>query len=133
MDTNEKVEYWIEISEYDLKTATAMFKTKRFLYVGFMCHQAIEKILKGHYVFIRSKTNPFSHNLTFLAKESGAYDLFSEEQKNFIDLLEPLNIEARYPTYKEKLIQALDKKKSKKILSQTKELHRWIKEKLLKK
>jgi HEPN domain-containing protein len=43
--SNEK--YWLEIASYDLKTAEAMLNSKRFLYVGFMCHQSIEKILKG--------------------------------------------------------------------------------------
>lgn len=35
--------YWIEIAKYDLETAEAMLKSKRYLYVGFMCHQSIEK------------------------------------------------------------------------------------------
>lgn len=39
--------YWIEIAKYDLETAEAMLKSKRYLYVGFMCHQSIEKILKA--------------------------------------------------------------------------------------
>jgi HEPN domain-containing protein len=43
---NDKVQYWIEISDYDLETAESMLKSKRYLYLGFMCHQAIEKALK---------------------------------------------------------------------------------------
>lgn len=42
-----KVTYWIEMSDYDLETADAMLLTGRYLYVGFMCHQTIEKILKA--------------------------------------------------------------------------------------
>jgi hypothetical protein len=30
--------YWVELSHYDLETAQAMLDTKRYLYVGFMCH-----------------------------------------------------------------------------------------------
>lgn len=48
---NEKIQYWIDIAEYDLETAKVMLEGKRFLYVGFMCHQVIEKVLKGYYVF----------------------------------------------------------------------------------
>jgi HEPN domain-containing protein len=33
----EKVEYWIDISEYDMETAAAMLESGRYLYVGFMC------------------------------------------------------------------------------------------------
>lgn len=39
--------YWFDMAEYDLATARAMLATKRFLYVGFMCHQVIEKSLKA--------------------------------------------------------------------------------------
>ncbi|HNT28701.1 MAG TPA: HEPN domain-containing protein, partial [bacterium] len=46
MEQAEKTAYWFEIAEYDLETARAMLKTKRYLYVGFMCHQTIEKALK---------------------------------------------------------------------------------------
>ena len=45
-DMDDKAQYWIEISDYDLETAEAMLHSKRYLYVGFMCHQAIEKIFK---------------------------------------------------------------------------------------
>ncbi|MDR1321409.1 MAG: HEPN domain-containing protein [Gracilibacteraceae bacterium] len=40
---NERVEYWLELADYDFETAKAMLQTKRYLYVGFMRHQAIEK------------------------------------------------------------------------------------------
>jgi HEPN domain-containing protein len=45
MTQNEKVNYWVEISDYDIETAKAMLQSKRYLYVGFMCHQAREKII----------------------------------------------------------------------------------------
>ena len=40
---DDKVKYWLELSDYDLETALAMLNSKRYLYVGFMCHQIIEK------------------------------------------------------------------------------------------
>lgn len=40
-----------------------------------------------------------------LANAGSFYSEFSEEQKDFIDYLEPLNIETRYPSYKEALIK----------------------------
>lgn len=33
--------YWLDIVDYDLATAEAMYSTGRWLYVGFMCHQVI--------------------------------------------------------------------------------------------
>jgi HEPN domain-containing protein len=53
---DKKVKYWIEISEYDLLTAKSMLDTKRYLYVAFMCHQSIEKLLKAYSTEIYIKT-----------------------------------------------------------------------------
>jgi HEPN domain-containing protein len=39
----EKVKYWVELAEYDLETASAMLKSKRYLYIGFMCQQTVER------------------------------------------------------------------------------------------
>jgi HEPN domain-containing protein len=77
-----------------------MLKSKRYLYVGFMAHQSIEKILKAYYVKVCGETAPFSHSLSYLAKKAKIYEQLSEAQKLFIDLLEPLNIECRYPSHK---------------------------------
>ncbi len=46
---NEKVKYWIDLYDYDLVMAEAMQKNEHYLYVGFMCHQTIEKIFKAYY------------------------------------------------------------------------------------
>lgn len=124
---DNKVQYWIDLAEYDIETAEAMFETKRFLYVGFMCHQVIEKSLKGYYVFVKNEIPDKIHNLIRLAKQSGLYDLFSPDQKKTLDRLDPLNIEARYPKEKEKLLQALTKEKCQEIIIMTKELYQWIK------
>ena len=56
--------------------------------------------------------------------------LFSEPQRDFIDLLEPLNIEARYPTHKEQLMKSLTEKRCLEILKNAQELQRWIAQKL---
>ncbi|MBC8184927.1 HEPN domain-containing protein [candidate division KSB1 bacterium] len=128
---NKKIQYWLDIAEYDLETAKSMLNTKRFLYVGFMCHQVIEKGLKAYYAYFKNATPPYSHNLTQLAEKREIIHSMSEEQLNFLDILQPLNIEARYPSYKEKLLQTLDEKKCKQIIKNTKELHQWLKNQLL--
>ncbi len=127
---NDNVTYWVELSDYDIKTAEAMLQSKRYLYVGFMAHQAIEKIMKAYFVRVKDETAPFSHSLSFLAKESDIYKDFSEEQRDFIDLIEPMNIEARYPTNKEQLMKSLTEKRCVEILNNAQELQRWIVQKL---
>ncbi|MFO8022425.1 MAG: HEPN domain-containing protein [Perlabentimonas sp.] len=126
----DKVKYWIELSDYDLETAKAMHSSKRFLYVGFMCHQTIEKAFKAYFTFLKSDVAPFSHSLSYLAKKGGFYELFSEEQKDFIDNIEPLNIETRYPSHKDRLLKSLTESKCIEIIDKTKEIQEWIKAKL---
>jgi len=38
---------WLERAKYDLDTAGAMLTSRRYLYVAFMCQQALKKILKA--------------------------------------------------------------------------------------
>ncbi len=127
---NDKITYWVDISDYDLETAEAMLQSQRYLYVGFMCHQTIEKIFKAYYTKLLPEAVPYTHSLSFLAKKGGFYNTFSDEQKDFIDQLEPLNIEARYPSYKERLLKSLTEAKCKEIIAHTKNLQQWIKAKL---
>ncbi len=126
----EKVTYWVEMSDYDFDTANAMFETKRYLYVGFMCHQVIEKILKAYWSNVSDEPPLKIHSLARLAEITGLYKDMTEEQLDFIDILEPLNIEARYPSYKERLMKNLTAHRCKELLKLTDELRLWIKSKL---
>ncbi len=128
---NENVKYWVDLSDYDFATAKAMFRSKRYLYVGFMCHQTIEKILKAYFVATTEKIPPHSHNLAFISEKTGLSELMSEDQKSFLDIIEPLNIQARYPEYKERLLKELSEIKCKNLLTQTNLFQQWIKQQLL--
>lgn len=127
---NEKVKYWLEMSDYDLVTAQAMLESKRYLYVGFMCHQSIEKIFKALFTAKKNETPPFVHNLSMISQKGEFYGEFSESQKDLIDELEPLNIEARYPTHKEKMFKMLSEDKCISLIEKTRELQEWVKTKL---
>lgn len=50
----------------------------------------------------------------------------SEEQKDFLDIVAPLNIEARYPERKKELFEALSDDICKNIIKETEELVLWI-------
>ncbi len=122
---DDKVKYWQNISEYDIETAEAMLNTKRYLYVGFMCHQAVEKILKAYFLFAKNETPPYIHKLVQIAEKSGLLERLSENQKRFLETLQPLNIEARYPAYKQKLLETLSHQRCEELLTQTREFVRW--------
>ena len=130
MDTYSKADYWFESAEYDLETAKAMLETKRYLYVGFMCHQTIEKALKGVYVAKKPDEElPYIHKLMRLANQSGISSEMSEQQIRLLDLLSPLNIEARYPLHKSMLLASLTEDRCKTLIDETEALFIWLRTK----
>ena len=127
MNKQKAIDYWLNLADYDLKTAYVMFDGRRYLYVGFMCHQVIEKALKGLYVKQHNKIPPYTHNLlTLCAKIEIA---LTDEQQVFFAELNPLNIEARYPEMKEKLGKDINKKKAYILLEKTRTVYKWLKSK----
>ena len=130
MSNEEKVKYWIELSDKDFHTAEWLIKGGHNLYAGFMCHQAIEKILKGYFTKMKEDTPPFTHDLTGLAQKTELYELMNEQQKDFIEDLNPLNMEARYPDYKNKIAQTMTKEVTQNMLTKTNELLQWTKQKI---
>jgi HEPN domain-containing protein len=128
-DIQRKVSYWDELSQYDLETAFVMLDGSRYLYVGFMCHQSVEKALKAYHWFSKKDEPEYTHSLSRLAKKAGLSDELSETQKSFLDLLEPLNIQARYPTAKEQLMRTLTKDRCEGIISSTKGILEWLRKK----
>ena len=130
MDTAEKVNYWLDIADYDLDTAEAMYSTGRWLYVAFMCHQVIEKTLKAYWCATQEDEPPYIHNHKRLADGCGLYSKMSIEQKDFLNTVTTYNIEARYPESKDALARKLDKEACRFIIDNTKTLQTWIKEQL---
>ncbi len=122
----DKVAYWLDIADYDLDTAEAMYQTGRRLYVAFMCHQVIEKTLKAYWCATRDDDPPYTHNHKRLADGCGLYEKMSDVQKDFINTITNYNIEARYPEDKEALSQTLSKQACRQIIDETKQLQLWI-------
>jgi HEPN domain-containing protein len=95
-----------------------------------MCHQAIEKVLKASICSLTENDPVYTHSLDRLIRASGLSANIPAIFLKLIDQLEPLNIEARYPTHKTKLMQSLNNQRSQNLLNQTRELFEWIKSKL---
>ncbi len=129
MKAKEKTQYWLELENYDIDTASAMLETRRFLYVGFMCHQAGEKSLKAHHCATRDDDPPYIHSLRRLAEASGLLANLTPEQLRLLFELEPMNISARYPADKARILEDLNADRCRSLIDQTKELLNWIERK----
>jgi len=131
MNINNKTEYWLDIAHYDLVSAKAMLESKRFLYVGFLCHQTVEKCLKAFFSQKQKNEPPYTHNLLVLLEKSGLTEHNCEKYIPLFNELMPLNIQARYPEDKSLLLKSLNLKKSQELYLRTKDFYLWTK-KLLK-
>ena len=107
-----------------------MYQTRRWLYVAFMCHQVIEKILKAYWCGMQPDDPPYIHNHKRLASGCGLYELMTDKQKDFIETVTNYNIETRYPEDRDALARTLTKQACRELIDETKRMYQWIKEQL---
>ena len=105
-----------------------MLDARRYVYVIFMCHLAIEKVLKA---IITEKTNkipPKTHDLIYLLG-TGRVKL-TKELSDFIGMINNASIVTRYPEDLKKLISSYPKEIAQKYLKKTTEVIKCIKKDL---
>ena len=103
-----------------------MFKGGRYLYVAFMCQQAIEKTLKG-YPSQGNKANASLH-AQFTTTCGGAefFEKLSQEQIGLLDKFNAYYIESRYAETLAEMQSAIDQKDAGRILKECKEMLQWL-------
>lgn len=121
---------WLDIVNEDLSVAELLFNNGHWLYTGFMCHQVIEKSLKAYWCTCRDDDPPYLHDHRKIAQGCGLYTKMDDEQKDFLEGIKQMNIEARYQETKDSVARTLNRETTAMILETTKQLHAWILEKL---
>lgn len=119
------VSHWSERAQYDLETANVMLDTKRYLYVAYMCQQAIEKLLKA-IIAQQGKENLPIHNLNRLAEIADVASEMDAGKLEFLAELTPYSIEARYGDFKESLSEIINEEKARQVYWNTQEIFRWL-------
>ncbi len=117
---------FLRSSQYDLETANFMLNTGRYIYVIFMCHLSLEKILKALISETKQTVPPKTHNLIYLIK-IGNISL-PKEYFEFIAKINNANIITRYPEDFTRVLEAYPESIAKEYLSITKEIHQWLKQ-----
>ena len=123
-----QVKNWLDSALYDLETAEHMYESGRYIYTIFVCHLALEKMLKAKVQEVTGRLPPKTHNLRYLVKLSSLE--VPEDMFEFLSKLSDVSIPTRYPEDFEKLVEAYDKRVVRKYADETKEVFEWIRKSL---
>lgn len=116
--------HWLEMAEYDLGTAEAMFRSRRYVYVIFMCHLCLEKALKACVVEFTDRFPPYSHSLTYLLQIGGVE--MPPDLSDFVFTISDLNVATRYPED----LKRFQRAQAGKYLDRTREVFSWLRQRL---
>jgi HEPN domain-containing protein len=116
---------WLESAEYDLESARNMFSTGRYLYVVFLCHLTLEKMLKALVSEVTTEPAPRSHDLILLLRRSCIIP--ESNHLEFIGKLNNASIPTRYPVDIQQAIKDYPQEIAGNYLKQTEEIVVWLK------
>jgi len=105
-----------------------MLETGRYLYVVFMCHLALEKMLKAHVVEVTQAMPAKSHDLIYLVKKSGL--TLPESHLEFLGKINNASIPTRYPEGLQQALAEYPKSVARDYLQQTQEVIGWLQQNL---
>jgi HEPN domain-containing protein len=115
---------WIASAKYDIESARHMLKTRRYIYVIFLCHLAIEKMLKAVVAQSQERHPPYTHDLYELV--ALAHLEIPTEHQSVIAQLNELSIATRYPEDFEQLVKHYPKTVAEQFWKQSKGLLKWL-------
>ncbi len=117
---------WIALSDYDLETARHMLASGRFLYVIFMCHLALEKMLKAYFIEVTQSIPPKTHDLIYLIKKSEL--ALPQAYLEFIGKINNASVPTRYPEDFQRIIAQYPESVACDYLERTEEVLKWLRE-----
>jgi HEPN domain-containing protein len=117
---------WLRSSEYDLQTAESLLRSRRYIYVIFMCHLAVEKLLKAIVAESSTALPPRTHNLYRLF-ELGHITL-AIVHEDLVAKLNAMSVLTRYPEDIATLSVEVTRKVAQEYLTKTKELMQWLRQ-----
>jgi HEPN domain-containing protein len=128
MTGEEKFGFWLEHAQYDLESADAMYKSGRWVYVVFMCQQALEKLIKGLYLLYVDDNIPRIHNINavFSRFSNKLSEPLSDDYRALFDKLSLYYLETRYPEYKSNLNDITNMDTASLLLLKTREAYQWL-------
>jgi HEPN domain-containing protein len=119
-----KTQNWIKTAKYDLRVASNAHKSGDYIACVEKCHNSIEKIIKA--IISNNGNNPSKlHDLLRLISEALITNLQNDISK-FLDDLNDIYFDTRYPLNHDELEDYIDSKKSEEVLKETKRIFSWL-------
>lgn len=117
---------WLDSSVYDYETAVHMLESGRYIYVVFMCHLSLEKMLKALIHESTGALPPRSHDLIQLAIRAGI--TLPARMNEFVGKINAASLVTRYPEDLTQLLAAYPRDVTRTYLEQTREVLTWLRE-----
>ena len=125
MNLIDITKYWTESANDALETAETLLRNKKYVHAMFFLHLAVEKKLKGYYVYQNKEEAPYGHNLVVLAlKITDAQ--FPEKLLQTLTEISRFNIAARYDDYKKNFDKICDADFAASYFNKAKEIFEWL-------
>jgi HEPN domain-containing protein len=116
---------WLASAEYDFETAKHMLSSQRYIYVVFLCHLAVEKMLKAIASEVHSKSPPRTHDLIFLNRYAEV--IFEPGHYEIVSKLNNASVPTRYPSDMKNILSEYTEEVANTYLKQTEEVIKWLK------
>ena len=121
---NKEVENWRRSSHYDFEAAGGMLSTGHYVYVVFLCHLAIEKMLKAVIAQQIRKAPPKTHNLRLLLDKAQLRP--PNDMLTFISELTEASVATRYPLDFQAASESYTQEVAQNCLDRTRKVLEWI-------
>lgn len=125
MTKEEHINYWITVADKDWGISQKLYQSNDFVYCLFFVHLTLEKIAKA--VWVKNNDENFppkTHNIVYILEKSEV--LLTDEQKDFLLLLNDFQLESRYPDFKQKIFEVCNKKLADEIINNAKTIKIWL-------
>lgn len=119
-----QTEHWVELAQYDLRAAKHNFDSRTYLYVIFLYHLTLEKLLKACITEFTETFPPPIHDLNKLTRLAKIE--FSDEFARFVSEMAQKSVPARYP----ESLKDFSRNDAEHCLKQTRKVARWLEQKL---
>lgn len=120
----KEVQNWLDSARYDLKVAGHLFHAGSYIYTVFMCHLALEKVLKAKVEELTGEAPPKTHDLEYLMELTELS--LDEDMGDLVSGLSNVSVVIRYPEDFQAILKDVSQEKAEFTLSKTIEVFQWI-------